>query len=600
MYFANPMALLALLSIPAILVMYLLKQKYKETPVPSLFLWRAAAERSDAARPFQKLRRSRLLFLQLLAALLLSLALAQPKLAVGQADSAMIIVIDASLSMQAADVRPNRFEQARAEARKLVESLGQGGRASIVVLCAEPYVAVGLSDDKQALLAKINGLEPSNAAGDMRAAAELVHALAGEALPSVYLLTDSDEPFASGDLPVSRFLLGESTGNAAVTRVSYSADGETLVCLVQVKNYGAASHENTVALYADGKLLAMTACTLAPGEERDVYFSNVPADAAVLMAKLTEPDALEADNTAWACIYPAAARKTILFTARNVFLENILAILPNVELYTGTAESLETASGYHLYVYDGMLPQNLPEDGHILVFNPPAGNALLQTGAAIDVSDAQLTLGGASDLLDAADFAVREAKAIVKPEWADVALRGGDAVLALSGQKEGRRIVVFAFDLHDTDLPLRKEFPVFMYNLCNRFMPAAALMERALVIGDTVDLQPEPDASGLRVAMPDGARVVLAPPFPVPPFTQTAQAGVYTIEQTRGAETAQLPFAVNIAAGADSSLLRETPGGYTGARGETLKTAGSVDLGLYCMLAFMLCLTAEWWVYSRG
>ena len=64
MHFAQPLlGGLALLAVPIILLMYLLKQKYKEKQVPSLYLWEKVLTQTKAQEPWQKLRKNLLMFL---------------------------------------------------------------------------------------------------------------------------------------------------------------------------------------------------------------------------------------------------------------------------------------------------------------------------------------------------------------------------------------------------------------------------------------------------------------------------------------------------------------------------------------------------------
>jgi len=597
MNFANPLALWGLLSIPAILAMYLLKQKYRDYPVPSLFLWAAALDRSDAARPFQKLRRNTLLFLQLIAVLLLCGALSGPYITSASRAGEILLVLDCSLSMQATD---GRFAEARNEALRQVERMGTQGKAAVIVLGAEPYVASGFTSDKASLSARINALTPSNRPADMDAAAALAQAVAAQGNPEIILLTDSDTAFEVPGRAVTRFLAGQNADNTAVTRVSTRREGERITCLVQVQSFSAVNISNSLALYTDDKLFSITNITLAPGEELDVYIDNIPADTQTLVARLTEPDALEADNEGYACVYPETARRTILFTNRNVFLENVLAILPNVELYTGDPANVSAASGYYLYVYDGVLPDALPEDGHVLIFNPPVGNALFETSAAVVVSGFALSPAGTSDIMPDVDFAVLKAKSLTTPDWMEAALTAGDVPLVLAGQQEGRQVVIFAFDLHDTDLPLRKEFPIFMYDLCSRFMPAEALAARELYVGEVIALAPEPDAMDMAVLQPDGTNVKLAPPFPALPLSTANKPGLYTLLQTRADSVARTLFAVNLLPGADSDLRRtSTASGYVTETAPSAYTEGSIDLTPYILAVLLLCLLVEWWVYSK-
>ena len=75
MQFLEPMGAWALLALAAVLAFYLLKRQYEERTVPSTYLWRMALRDESASRPLERLRRSLLLILQLLAAALFALAL---------------------------------------------------------------------------------------------------------------------------------------------------------------------------------------------------------------------------------------------------------------------------------------------------------------------------------------------------------------------------------------------------------------------------------------------------------------------------------------------------------------------------------------------
>ena len=69
----NPWGLAALVTVPLIVMLYILKQKYKEVPVSSLYLWKKVLDNTKAHAPWQKLRKSILMVLQIIAMILLSL-----------------------------------------------------------------------------------------------------------------------------------------------------------------------------------------------------------------------------------------------------------------------------------------------------------------------------------------------------------------------------------------------------------------------------------------------------------------------------------------------------------------------------------------------
>src|ERR671928_251779 len=114
MPFATPLALLGLLFVPAVVAMYLLKLRRDEAIVPSTLLWQRLVADLEANAPWQRLRRSLLLFLQLLLVALLALLAARPFLErpAGLAGD-LVVVIDTPASMAATGVSPSRIEAAK-------------------------------------------------------------------------------------------------------------------------------------------------------------------------------------------------------------------------------------------------------------------------------------------------------------------------------------------------------------------------------------------------------------------------------------------------------------------------------------------------------
>src|SRR5687768_8140573 len=134
MSFLTPFALISALIVgPIIVAMYLLKLRREDRRVSSTFLWQRMVRDVEANAPWQKLRRNLLLLLQLLLLLLLVLALARPFLrTAGISGRNLILIIDRSASMGAADVGSTRLEAAKAKAVELVDQLPDGGRATVI------------------------------------------------------------------------------------------------------------------------------------------------------------------------------------------------------------------------------------------------------------------------------------------------------------------------------------------------------------------------------------------------------------------------------------------------------------------------------------
>src|SRR3954469_16392281 len=91
----------------AIIALYFLKLRRRPVQVPSTLLWRRSLEDLHVNSLFQRLRKNLLLFLQLLAVLLVMLALAGPRIRGSSTlGERYDLAIDNSASMAATDVEP--------------------------------------------------------------------------------------------------------------------------------------------------------------------------------------------------------------------------------------------------------------------------------------------------------------------------------------------------------------------------------------------------------------------------------------------------------------------------------------------------------------
>ena len=100
MYFANPWGLLGLLSLPVIAFIHLYQRRYPPLYVGGLFLWAAETPVRMAGRRRDRLPVSRSLILELIAALVLSLVLSDPRFAEWDKAAHLVAILDHSASMQ--------------------------------------------------------------------------------------------------------------------------------------------------------------------------------------------------------------------------------------------------------------------------------------------------------------------------------------------------------------------------------------------------------------------------------------------------------------------------------------------------------------------
>ncbi len=101
MHFSNPAALYALLALPVIVLIHFLQERSRRVTVSTLFLLEHAAPVSAGGARLERLRQSLPLWLQLLAALIVTWLLAEPRWTRQDSRQSIAVVLDSSVSMSA-------------------------------------------------------------------------------------------------------------------------------------------------------------------------------------------------------------------------------------------------------------------------------------------------------------------------------------------------------------------------------------------------------------------------------------------------------------------------------------------------------------------
>ncbi len=615
MAFLTPLAFaLAALALP-ILVLYMLKLRRREVEVSSTLLWQVLLRDREANAPWQKLKRNLLLFLQLLLLAALVLALTRPFFKVqAVAAGTVVVLLDASASMSAVDVAPSRFEAARAEVRRLIDSLAADSQMSLILVGRQPEVLASATADKEVLRAALQRAQVSEGGADWAAAV----ALASGAVrvgrldqSSVVILSDGGLP-AAGLPPLPgevRYVpIGTSADNLALEALALrpAANGPQL--FAKVANYGDASRTVLVSIYQGGQLYTAQQLNVPAGKTADLVLPGLPNTPAVYQARLSLPagtaarqlDQLPVDDTAWAVYQPpASARALLIAGSPDIFLEQMLAALPDLKpsrLVSGTLP----ADPFDLYIFDNVLTATLPA-ADLLLINPPA-NSLFTVGGVFTAT--QLYKVAQDDPLmhyvDWSNVHVLRAHQVRVPAWARVLVTGEGGPLVFAGETGGHRVAVLTFDLHDSDLPLQVAYPILMSNLIHYLAPGQAFSAPdGLRPGDTLTIKPGSGDQTIAIQDPQGQRYAAATGEAGVVFADTNRLGVYTVTTNQAVLGS---FAVNLFDPAESNI-RPAPVirvGRSEVAPSTQAAEGQLEIWPWLAAAALALLLLEWWVYHRG
>ncbi|MFP4501322.1 MAG: vWA domain-containing protein [Candidatus Hydrogenedentota bacterium] len=636
--FLSPAGLALLGIIPIIVLLYLLKLRRTEVTIASTMLWRKRLHDLTANAPFQRLRANLLLFLQILAIVLLAIALARPfRQSEALPGTNHCIAIDRSASMQAIEEDgATRLDTAKEKAHELIDQLQDGGRMMIVSFAESADVLCEFTDDRRRLHQAVRSITPADTRTRIRDVANVVRSLAPDnpdittVVQDMHVVLLSDGNLADADLlgtvntEITYMGVGKTRDNAGIVALSVRRNeaqaGERQV-FIQLYSDADTPRQTTLSLYytptpeAEPTLLAVEEITLPPGETVQEVFALPEMEEGLLRAVIDGEDALAVDNTAWVTLYPETRRSVLIVSDPDAlsayFLRRVLQVDPQVEVSRARPESYVPTGNYGLTIFNGWAPETLPPGALVFVDAPPPVSGLEVVGGL----DNPPVLATAREhplmrLLNPANLRVGTARQVILPEGATPLLTTKDSALMADLSHStpgagawGQAIVYIAFDLEDSNWPLHLSFPLFFQNLLAWIPEREPASQTAIATGESIEIPPiqadQQDAGATAtVRTPTGETYSLArdPQRPVY-FAGATHAGAYSVSW--GGETRF--YAANLLEKGESAIAPAKTLPY--GRGQLTAQTGAIRYNQeFRWLALgigLAVLVFEWWLYSR-
>ncbi|MCA1666466.1 MAG: BatA and WFA domain-containing protein [Thermomicrobia bacterium] len=639
-----PLALLGLVALPLIYVLYMREDAPDTFPVPTLRFWTEAT--SERGRHFHRRRPplTWLMLAQMLIALILVGALARPLLDVGFLRPSggarqLFIVLNGGSSMGATDIAPTRFARAKERAVTLIGGLAPDETATVMALGSEVrMLGAGDGIEQLALKEKLNALTLPGGHANFQDALGVLHPLLNpQQRNEVVVITDGDllgtdalspDDKIPASIRVENVTQGENpaaTANVAITQASTrvsqrNADQEEF--FTRIANY--ADTPATVTLRPSFNDIASAEENVTIDSSQTIertYTMPKGTTKAKLEARTPQPDAFPADNVAEVVARGGRGSRAVLVTTKpgaDTPLVRALKASPNIKLEVhDAAEKPDLAAlGGSFLVLDGVAPDlgNLPARTPVLVVNPQAGGPLLTvTGVSSVVSPPRLTDAGTRDVLlknvDFAGIKFNRLPLVAPPLWANALVVTDQGPLLLSGEQNGRRVVVLTAPLvaDATNFIARVSFPVLIANITEYLVPP--LLPGSVTPGNTVAIPPIEGADRVTVTQPDGKSRT----FPVStdrtpiPFGATEAPGVYQVLYTGGGKDLLTDaFTVNVGDELESDLrpgrvidLSSIAGGASTTRAADAPQRRGVGVAPWLLAGVLILLAAEWLLISR-
>jgi len=598
MKFLNPAGLWLLLGIPVLIFIYLIRPHHEERGVSSTFMWKLSQKFMKRQLPLQRLQRILLFALQVLLLICAAVLIARPAMITGKSTE-YIAIIDASASMQTKDENGvSRFDRAVKEAKKLTEHLPHGHRVSVILAGDNAQYLIQSADSASRVKLALEGAACGNGGCDTEKALSLAQQLVSRGKSEVIFYTDAPSE-KTNHVRVENMSRGEWNLSLDGLRLDSDDDGNEFVVVALTSHNKDTSA--TVGVRIGGVLATAKAVELLANEPVEL---EIPVDetepGTIIQAFVDVKDGLSLDNSYYLCTGYSRTYSVLLASETPFYIEKVLQSLENCSVTVVTDLQQIRGVAYDLYIYDGIYPEEYPQDGAVLQFGtgslPDGMEALEEENIPARLSKRS----GSHELYDGlmlTDTTVSVYTPLAGSAKWETVLTCALQPVCLTGINDlGMRTTVFSFDLHDSNLPMQTDYVVLMKNIVE-----ASVFDLTpgsdFAVGTSIDLAVLPNARQMYISLPDGSVQDLTPDGGHCTVALT-EIGVHTAVVTTAAGGEFADFFVHIPAEENHStpydLLSVAPATDTSGGSDAI-----TELWIYVAAAMLVLLILEWGVYFR-
>lgn len=630
----------AAVTVPLLMMLYFLKLRRRYVRMASTLLWRTAVEDLEVNTPFQRLRFSALLLLQMLVLASLLVAMARP-VTEGEHGGAerIVLLIDRSASMNAVDADGrSRLDAAKEEAIDTVDRLRRSGGISQIMVIAfarTAHVVTSFDYDRSVLIRAIESIEPTDEVANLDAALQLASGFAGDSEEAgaqageVVLFSDgavapprdrSGYRLRAGSFRFVQVGPAEDQPVNNLGIVSFSArrdyeDPARVLVFSRLINTSASDVSTVLTLSVDGtpeelKRLDVPAATAdSPGEATATFTLELHTQA-VLQLQHNHQDDLANDDVA-SLVMPSPEQPRVLLvhagSRPDTFLSELISDMDPQQVQTMTHDAfaeldpreIDTGEVFDMVVFDRVSPQRLPGVPSLTFGGIPRGVGVTEPrsdgGRRVLSWDRQhpIMRHVSLDTILYAGFGGFELPSSATP----LAFGAEGPIIALM-RTRGARHVVVGFDLNRSNWPLHVSIVVFMQNVLD-YITLAGTGQTGLVHapGEAITVRATSTADALVIDGPIRASLN-AEPGAVRSLPALRQSGVYRVG---GAAPPMHDIAVSMLSDSESNI--RTRGELVVNSEATMADRSSRvvprELWPWLVAFAALLLMVEWLVYVR-
>ncbi len=524
MSFLYPYAFLILLAIPVLIIIYLIKNKYKEATAPSTYLWELSKKFLKKRSPLHTFEHLIALILQCVTIAALSICLAHPVITTQGKSDNILFILDGSASMNMEENGETCFDKAKKEINRIADESTNGSSFSLVYSGKESRVVFQNVTNKNQLSLYLDSLKAEylqNTLGDsLKKAQEVIEA---NNINLCYLLTDKQVEDLNN---INLIDCSVSADNYSLSDLKYTTDGNAITISVSVLSHTSDKNLN-VHFYINDDYIGEKKYSVKATEPStfSIDYKDVAgkySEISSVKAEIMNEDSLLEDNSI--VVYnnsDTAITKVLLVSDEPFYLKSILGAINRTTDYKNTVTVVGTNNynpliDYDLYIFDSFTPTTLPSVGSVFFFNSSTtleGTGFIaqrsieeEEGVHLSYTDNTSSLLYKSLTEDIAhnDISVKKYVRYSLSSDFTTILSYNNLPFVFAGKTENQqREVVFSFDLHDSDLPMQYDFIILMRNAVAYANPRI-LTNYAYEIGEDVILSLSNNMESVSITTPSG------------------------------------------------------------------------------------------------
>jgi hypothetical protein len=474
MEFLYPSFAFALLSLIPLLIIHKLIRQDKLNIFPSNFLWEEVLNEQKASKKLNKLRRSLPLLLQIFMILLVSFILIEPIfLRTNGENIVKAIVMDTSYSMNIADGEETRLDVTKKEILNQLSELKNGEEIMLYAIDSEIKEIEKGKLGSVSFRGKLVDIKGSNSSrSELKTVEELNQLALSKDIDEIWFY--SDQKYNGLSDKIRLVTKGQEIfDNVGIENMKIEKNN----IVIEVKNYSNNSAKKTIDIVVDGKSQYSLDIELNAEERLFKTFDiDIPFEFGV--AKIREKDLYDDDNIYYFTESNMEEIKVLLLGDENDFLDKALSVQKKLKVTRSEENNL--IEGYDLYVFSGEIPEKMLEKGAVLIFENNGDDN-------IDISKGyRLTDNSVFEYIEPS-FSLMSAKGFKNTNDVLPLMYSGQNLIAYGKKTESLNVLRFGFDLYDSDLMIKKEFPILMKNSISWLLGEKEIGKKQFVVDEYYD-----------------------------------------------------------------------------------------------------------------